>query len=285
MLPNNRRGTAKGTPPPRGRADLARYPRGGRARTSARLRGGGQASSSATDAPKIVSELSTDASAGGGARGVSAKGARANARFLGERVERSARAAKAREPADAPGATASIFDASSAASDRARWASLAGILATSRALFSRRSRAGGESDALLLPPLALEGTPRRGGKGGGVMCGDAHAGVGDRAARPSRVLRYRGARRRERGRARVHRAARSARARSASAPNDEEETLFIGAADTGIAYVYECDPRNDASAPLGVAAPPVLNRPNFGGSKRGLRKIAKIARFPIAACK
>ena len=248
-----RRVTAKGTPPPRGRADLARYPRGGRARTSARLRGGGQASSSATDAPKIVSELSTDASAGGGARGVSAKGARANARFLGERVERSARAAKAREPADAPGATASIFDASSAVSDRVRWASLAGILATSRALFSRRSRAGGESDALLLPRLALEGTPRRGGKGGGVMCGDAHAGVGDRAARPSRVLRYRGAKRRERGRARVHRAARSARARSAAAPNDEE-TLFIGAADT----VYECDPRSDASAPLGVAAP-VLN--------------------------
>jgi len=92
-----------------------------------------------------------------------------------------------------------------------------------------------------------------GGKGGGVMCGDAHAGVGDRAARPSRVLRYRGAKRRERGRARVHRAARSARARSAAAPNDEE-TLFIGAADT----VYECDPRSDASAPLGVAAP-VLN--------------------------
>jgi hypothetical protein len=128
----DRRGTtAKGTPPPRGRADLARYPRGGRARTSTRLRGGGQASSSATYAPKIVSELSTDASAGGGARGVSAKGARARARFLGERVERSVRAAKAREPADAPGATVSIFDASSAASHRARWAPLAGILATS----------------------------------------------------------------------------------------------------------------------------------------------------------
>ena len=52
-----------------------------------------------------------------------------------------------------------------------------------------------------------------GGKGGGVMCGDAHAGVGDRAARPSRVLRYRGAKRRERGRARVHRAARGVLAR------------------------------------------------------------------------
>lgn len=50
-------------------------------------------------------------------------------------------------------------------------------------------------------------------------------------------------------------------------------------------YVYECDPRSDGSAPLGVA---VEQNPNFGGSKRGLRKIAKIqgiARFPTAACR